>query len=87
MKFLTFLYNAHLITENFYARKLAAHQDRLGNTWRLSGFTAQNFDAGVIDIGHMSKDQALEKCAKLNPRASIIHVDEDNRIVTYRLAE
>lgn len=68
------------------ARRLEIERE-YAKSWRLSGFTTENADAGVIDIGCMPRTKALKMCAKLNPRSVVIHVDDENKIVTYRLTK
>lgn len=89
LKFLwdVLLWNLHLIDRDEFVkrqREYARAQHLRALSWRLSGFTKDNQDAGVIDIGCMSRAKALDRCAKLFPRSTIIDVDDQHHIITYR---
>lgn len=78
------LFNHKLISEKFFVARTKVDSPL---SWRLSGFTSDNMDNGCIDIGPMSRRAAMRECAIIFPRAAILHVDDDNHIITYRVAK
>lgn len=64
------------------------HQVR--RTWTLSGVRVGSknalSDAGVTDMRDVTLDEARTKLAAWYPRATVVHVDEVNFVITYQIS-
>lgn len=75
------------------ARDERRHQFNLHKVrriWTLSGVrvSAMNAlsDAGVTDVHNCTLNEARDKVAAWYPRATVVHIDEVNYIITYHVS-